>query len=185
MLDYSRTYFNEKDADELPIQYFFLYELEKGELDKLLAYYVAEEEIPSDVEVTLQELCLSQYSDNDFKLEVIFNGDDNNQYWVELLASVTRSEIQPLLDKVIKKQKEHGTCENLKVSMEKLIKEHGFEGVVANQIRSLWTSYCLVADLEVDTSLYDEEIAIFYEKYKDIIGGSFDEFDIFMSEDLV
>lgn len=64
-----------------------------------------------------------------------------------------------------------------------------FEEVTFKQLRALWTTYCLIADLNVDTYKYFVQLDGIWT---DIVQSeqscnfqSFDEFDAFMSEDLV
>lgn len=60
------------------------------------------------------------------------------------------------------------------------------ETIGCRQLRALWTSYCIVNNMQPDTQKYDAEIFSLWEIVQtDIwIGTSFDEFDEFMCEDL-
>ena len=67
-----------------------------------------------------------------------------------------------------------------------LLKENGEFTIGAMQLRALWTSFCIHRELEVDTNLYDAEIA---ELWNTIVlagvpaeGPEFENFDAFMAE---
>lgn len=66
-------------------------------MDRFLAYYIPEDEIPADIEVTLEKLCLSQYSEDDFKLEAIFQGNNGKQYWITLIPHIRKLDVQVIL----------------------------------------------------------------------------------------
>ena len=88
MFDYSKISFNECDKDEIPVQFFFSYDMSIDDLDTFRAYYIDEEDIPDDKEIIKIELCLTMFSENDFKLEAVCNLDDGSQEWVELWDKV-------------------------------------------------------------------------------------------------
>lgn len=57
--------------------------------------------------------------------------------------------------------------------------------VGCRQLRSLWTSYCIVNDVNPDTSEYDTALYLLWETIQPVWKGtSFDEFDEFMCENL-
>lgn len=58
--------------------------------------------------------------------------------------------------------------------------------VGCKQLRSLWTSYCIVNDVDPDTSEYDTDLFFLWETIQPVWKGtSFDEFDNFMCEEMV
>jgi len=78
MFDYKRAIFNKREVKCDTVKYYFSYDLEESDLDHFLAYYVEDDKIPDDVEVTLQGLCLStigrvQNTTNDSKLDSVVN----------------------------------------------------------------------------------------------------------------
>ena len=99
MLNYNKIFFNETDEGD-PIQYFFGYDITESELDRFLAYYIEEDNFASDTEVVLQELCLTEFSDDDYKLEAIFNLNDNTQSWITLYDKVNKNSVRELLERV-------------------------------------------------------------------------------------
>ncbi len=52
-------------------------------------------------------------------------------------------------------------------------------------VQALWTSYCLIANLEVDTGAYDNKLLELYNDSMSDTSVSFDEFDDYMCEMLV
>lgn len=54
----------------------------------------------------------------------------------------------------------------------------------AHQFRAAITVYCCLFDIEVDTREWDELIDYYYEHYNSWFSSK-EEFDLFMSEDLV
>ncbi len=69
--------------------------------------------------------------------------------------------------------------------------EGGFDSELAcNQLRSLWTAYCLRHDLAVDTSTYDHALMDVWERVAAVEGDSaywsdYSSFDNFMCANLV
>lgn len=62
--------------------------------------------------------------------------------------------------------------------------------LVCNQLRSLWTAYCLHHNLDVDTNGYDHDLTDIWAQVSATEDGTacwsdFDSFDAFMSADLV
>ena len=65
--------------------------------------------------------------------------------------------------------------------------------VCCNQLKALWTAYCIIERMDVDTARYDNELLRLWEavlttmdiKGSDLIFADFDSFDGFMCEDLV
>lgn len=57
--------------------------------------------------------------------------------------------------------------------------------VGCKQLRSLWTTYCIINEVNPDTKTYDTDLFTLWEIVQSVwIGTSFDEFDEFMCEDL-
>lgn len=63
------------------------------------------------------------------------------------------------------------------------------EEVCQDQLRCLWTAYCLRYNLDVDTSVYDNDLLSLWQKMEDTDNGGepdtacwsdFDSFDLFM-----
>lgn len=74
----------------------------------------------------------------------------------------------------------------LKFAREEIL---GFE-VCANQLRSLWTAYCLHHDLEVDTKTYDADLMEVWQAASEDSSDTpdwsdFESFDLFMCNNLV
>lgn len=85
MFDYTKISFNEMDNDEVPLQFFFNYNLSADELDTFLAYNTTDEDISEDKNVTSLEICVCMFSEYDWKVQLICTLDDNSQEWVDLL----------------------------------------------------------------------------------------------------
>lgn len=64
----------------------------------------------------------------------------------------------------------------------KFAKIMGSDELSKNQLRSLWTSFCLRYDLEPDTGFYDYLAGGIYNKYVYNKFDSFGEYDLFMGE---
>ena len=66
-----------------------------------------------------------------------------------------------------------------------LIQNNWDDDYTRNQARALWTSYCLIAGLDVDTVMYNYDLQILFSKAKldEII--SYKEFDVFMCKWIV
>lgn len=88
MLNYTKIGFNELDVD-IPLQFFYAYNLSSAELDTFLAYYVDEEDLSESDEVRNIELCLTVFSKRDYKLEAVLTLESNEQKWIELLPQLT------------------------------------------------------------------------------------------------
>ena len=69
-------------------------------------------------------------------------------------------------------------------------REGSLEDVEENQLRALWTAYCLHHGLDCDTQAYDEDLKsvwdILSDQEADLVGSdsfyNFHTFDLFMSE---
>lgn len=61
--------------------------------------------------------------------------------------------------------------------------------VVKKQLRSLWVSFCIHANYDVDTSPYDNDLMEIWDKAVSVNPSNpfadFDSFDMYMCEDLV
>lgn len=62
--------------------------------------------------------------------------------------------------------------------------------LILNQLRSLWTAYCIHQDMEVDTLSYDQDLLVLWETVEKAAPkcehtADFDAFDAFMCELLV
>ena len=91
MLDFTKIAFNEVD-NENPLQVFYGYDLTQSEIDKFLEEYATCEEVPEGVSIQNIELCLTIYSQHDFKLEACCTSADNEQYWVEINKQFTNAD---------------------------------------------------------------------------------------------
>lgn len=68
-----------------------------------------------------------------------------------------------------------------------VINEDDFSNkIVRNQIRSLWTAFCIHQNIEPDTREYDEKLSILFDAIKNSSMQSkpfnFEAFDLFMGE---
>lgn len=81
--------------------------------------------------------------------------------------------------------KSHSVIVHLEQKIGELLRLYGFKDAAKEQIRSLWTSLCIVADWEVDTSIYDRTLSLIYHQYSEHIGCTFEEFDEFMCGQLI
>lgn len=84
MLDYTKLSFNEIDNDDIPVQVFYGYSLNKDQINTFLAEYATCEEVPEGVSVQAIEICLSVYTQGDYKLEACCTDTDIEQYWVTI-----------------------------------------------------------------------------------------------------
>lgn len=63
--------------------------------------------------------------------------------------------------------------------------------VCCQQLRSLWTAYCLHQNLDVDTRMYDNDLMMIWETVEDtgeedtMHWGNFDSFNDYMCEFLI
>lgn len=60
-----------------------------------------------------------------------------------------------------------------------LLKE---EVVTKEQFRAIWTTYCLMLDLQPDTAEYDNKLLEIYDNYWSFSVKNYDEYDLFMGE---
>ena len=92
MLDYTKITFNELDDTDKPLQAFYNYDLKESEIDDFLEEYATIEEVPEGVSIQKVELCLTIYTQHDFKLEACCTDTNNEQYWVELNKQFTNAD---------------------------------------------------------------------------------------------
>lgn len=59
------------------------------------------------------------------------------------------------------------------------------EASTEKQFRAVWTTYCMMFELNPDTAEYDNKLMEIYECYWHFHADSYDEYDLFMSELLV
>lgn len=90
MLDFTKITFTEIDKEE-PLQAFYGYDLTQSEIDKFLKEYTTCEEVPEGVSIQNVELCLTIYSQYEFKLEACCTDADNEQYWVAISEQFTNA----------------------------------------------------------------------------------------------
>ena len=50
------------------------------------------------------------------------------------------------------------------------------------QFRAVWTTYCIMFDLEPDTAEYDNKLLEIYDHYWCFTVKDYDEFDLYMGE---
>ena len=91
MLDFTKITFNEID-NEKPVQVFYGYDLTQSGIDKFLEEYATCEEVPEGVSIQNVELCLTIYSQHEFKLEACCTDADNEQYWVVISKQSTNAD---------------------------------------------------------------------------------------------
>lgn len=92
MLDYTKITFNELDDTDKPLQAFYNYDLKESEIENFLEEYTTIEEVPEGVSVQKVELCLTIYTQQDFKLEACCTDINNEQYWVEINKQFTNAD---------------------------------------------------------------------------------------------
>lgn len=84
MLDFSKITFNEVDDSERPLQIFYNYDLSQNGIEEFIERYATEDDIPKEASICNVELCLTIYSESDFKLEGCCTDTENDQYWVDV-----------------------------------------------------------------------------------------------------
>lgn len=55
------------------------------------------------------------------------------------------------------------------------------EDLTKEQFRAVWTTYCIMLDLEPNTAEYDNKLLEVYENYW-CFSGNYDEYDLYMGE---
>lgn len=107
-------------------------------------------------------------------------------------------EIETILDgkalfermKAIKEQVSRERSQELQYIIS-FVEENCFDAEPApSQLRSLWTTYCLHHDLDVDTNGYDHDLMVIWAQISNAEGDTacwndFDSFDAFMCANLV
>lgn len=56
------------------------------------------------------------------------------------------------------------------------------ENLTMEQFRAIWTTYCIMLDLEPDTSVYDNKLFEIYNNYWCFGTDDYEEYDLFMGE---
>ena len=56
------------------------------------------------------------------------------------------------------------------------------EDLTKEQFRAIWTTYCIMLGLEVDTSVYDNKLLEVYNYYWNFSVKDYEEYDLFMGE---
>ena len=56
------------------------------------------------------------------------------------------------------------------------------EDMTREQYRAVWTTYCLMLEIEPDTMEYDNKLTELYEYYWSFSENSYEEFDAYMGE---
>lgn len=92
MLDFTKITFNELDNTDKPLQVFYNYDLKENDINDFLEEYATIEEVSEGVSIQKIELCLTVYSQHDFKLEACCTDTNNEQYWVELNKQFTNAD---------------------------------------------------------------------------------------------
>lgn len=70
----------------------FLIALKESGIENFLEEYATIEEVPEGVSVQKVELCLTIYTQHDFKLEACCTDTNNEQYWVEINEQFTNAD---------------------------------------------------------------------------------------------
>lgn len=69
-----------------------------------------------------------------------------------------------------------------KHNADNMLAELLMENLTMEQFRSIWTTYCIMLDLEPDTAEYDNTLLEIYNNYWDFHVEDYEEFDLFMGE---
>lgn len=56
------------------------------------------------------------------------------------------------------------------------------EGLTKEQFRAIWTTYCIMSDLNPDTAEYDDKLLEVYDNYWCFTVKDYDEYDLYMGE---
>lgn len=69
-----------------------------------------------------------------------------------------------------------------KSNVDELLRDLMKEDLTKEQFRAVWTTYCLMLDLEPDTAEYDRKLLEVWDNYCCFSTNSYEEYDLFMGE---
>ena len=69
-----------------------------------------------------------------------------------------------------------------KHNADSMLAELLMENLTMEQFRAVWTTYCIILDLETDTSEYDDKLLEIYNNYWCFSIENYEEYDLFMGE---
>ena len=67
-----------------------------------------------------------------------------------------------------------------KSNADSMLAELLMEDLTMEQFRAIWTTYCILLDLEPDTAVYDKKLMEIYNDYWCFEVESYEEYDLFM-----